>query len=417
VTAAASRRDRLAGLDGLRALAAIAVLTYHVAEWSGFSFAGPVTSALWELKGGVAVFFVISGTVLYLPYARAIRDQEILPDWRKYARRRVVRIIPAYWLALTTFAVGPFSAGVLGPGLWRYYGLSQIYSSDTVLSGLGDAWSLCVEVSFYALLPVFALIAARLARRAGPRLASRAQLALTGLAALLSIALRWRLASSLVAPPQGHGLGLAVALPGFLDWFAIGMGLAVFAAQREAGRALGRPLEALSRRPRTCVVLALVAFAAGIPGQRGDMFLPWYGLMTHLALGIGSSFLVLAAVARHGPGETRSSARLLSGRSLTWLGTISYGIYLWNRIVLQLIDRQPEPRDLTSTMLIWLVVLCATIGLAAASWYLVERPLQRALRAREDRARRGGHTPDLDAGVHSVTERLNSPGVAVDHLA
>ncbi|HJS96196.1 MAG TPA: acyltransferase [Solirubrobacteraceae bacterium] len=413
----ASPRARLAGLDGLRALAAIAVLTYHVAEWSGFSFAGPFASVLWELKGGVAVFFVISGTVLYLPYARAIRDQDALPDWRRYARRRVVRIVPAYWLALTACALGPFSAGVLGPGLWRYYGLSQIYSSDTLLRGLGGAWSLCVEVSFYAVLPVLALIAACLARRAGPRLAPRAQVVLVGAMAVVSIALRWIVAGSLIAPAQGHGLSLTVALPGFLDWFAIGMGLAVFAAQCEAGRACCRPLAALSCRPGACVVLGLLAFIAGVPAQQADMFLPWYGLLTHLALGVGSAFLVLAAIGPPRTRQSRSWAPRLNGRSLTWLGTISYGIYLWNRLVLQLIHRQPEPRGLLGTIVIWLIVMGATIALAAVSWYLVERPLQRALRASENRVRGGGRSPILDAGVQSVTERLNSPGVAVDHLA
>jgi peptidoglycan/LPS O-acetylase OafA/YrhL len=417
VTVAAPRRDRLAGLDGLRALAAIAVLSYHVAEWSAYGFAGRLASLMWELKGGVAVFFVISGTVLYLPYARAIRDQAPLPEWRTYARRRVVRIIPAYWLALTAFAVGPFSAGVLGPGLWRYYGLSQIYSSDALLSGLGGAWSLCVEVSFYALLPVFALAAGRLAHRAEPRLALRAQLALILSAAVVSIVLRGVIAGSLTAAPNGHGLGLIVALPGFLDWFAIGMGLAVFAAEREAGCDGGRPLAVLARRPGVCVLLGVLAFASGIPAQGGDMFLPWYGLWTHVALGVGSGLLVLAAIApqpRRGPG---GYGRLLRGRPLTWLGTISYGIYLWNRVVLQLIHRHAEPRGLPGTLLIWLAVLGGTIALGAASWYLVERPLQRALRARENRATGGGRPPEIDRGVQSLTDGLNPSGVAVDHLA
>ncbi len=417
MTVAASRRDRLAGLDGLRALAAIAVLSYHVAEWSAYGFAGRFASVLWELKGGVAVFFVISGTVLYLPYARAIRDQAPLPDWRTYARRRVVRIIPAYWLALTVFAVGPFSAGVFGGGLWRYYGLSQIYSSDTLLSGLGGAWSLCVEVSFYAMLPVFALAAARLARRAGPRLAPRAQLALFVGAAVVSIAVRGLVAGSLTAAPHGQDLGLTVALPGFLDWFAIGMGLALFAAACESGRAGAGPLRVLLRHPGACVLIAMLAFAAGIPAEGGDMFLPWYGLWTHLALGVGSGLLVLAAIAprpARGPGWY---GRLLRGRQLTWLGTISYGIYLWNRVVLQLIHRHPESRGLPGTMLIWLAVLGGTIAIGAASWYLLERPLQRALRAGKNRARADGRTPEIDGGVQTLTDRLNPSGVAVDHLA
>jgi peptidoglycan/LPS O-acetylase OafA/YrhL len=411
---------RLAGLDGLRAVAAITVLSYHVAEWSRFAFAGRLAPLMWELKGGVAIFFVISGAVLYVPYARAIRDRETLPDWRRYARRRAVRILPAYWIALTVVAIGPFSAGVLGHDLWSYYGLSQIYSPDTSLSGLGGAWSLCVEVSFYALLPLFARLAARLARRADPRAALRAQLALIGLCGLASIALRGALAGSLTASIHDHGVTLMTALPGFLDWFAIGMGLAVLAAEWEAGRARGGLVGALARRPGWCAVLALIAFGWGVHAQGGDMFLPWYGLDTHLALGAGSGLLVLAAIA---PQSARGPAiwlRLLRGRYLTWIGTISYGIYLWNRVGLQLLSRQPEARTLSSTILIWVAVLAWALLLGAASWYLIERPAQRVLRARERRSpvpSRVGHTPESEGVVQSVADGLNPAGVAVDHLA
>ncbi len=94
-------RTKLDGFDGLRALAALSVVSYHVALSSKFAHAGSLAPLLWELKGGVAIFFVISGVLLYLPYARAIRDRSALPDWRVYARRRGVRILPAYWVALT----------------------------------------------------------------------------------------------------------------------------------------------------------------------------------------------------------------------------------------------------------------------------------------------------------------------------
>ena len=143
-------RRKLDGFDGLRSLAALSVVTYHVALSGAFAHAGSLAPILWELKGGVAIFFVISGALLYLPYARAIGDRATLPDWRTYAGRRAVRILPAYWVALTVVAIGPFGAGVFGPDAGSYYGLSQIYSPQTVLGGLGVAWSLCVEVSFYA---------------------------------------------------------------------------------------------------------------------------------------------------------------------------------------------------------------------------------------------------------------------------
>ena len=78
-------RAKLDGFDGLRALAALTVLTYHVALSRAFSPAGSLAPLLWELKGGVAIFFVISGALLYLPYARAIGDRDAGPGWRAYA--------------------------------------------------------------------------------------------------------------------------------------------------------------------------------------------------------------------------------------------------------------------------------------------------------------------------------------------
>ena len=99
-----------------------------------------------------------------------------------------------------------------------------------------------------------------LAGRARPYAALRVQLALIALTGLVSIVLRVALAGSLTGPMSNRGLTLMVALPGFLDWFAIGMGLAVLAAAREAGRAPVRPLIALSERPWWCAALALLAF-------------------------------------------------------------------------------------------------------------------------------------------------------------
>lgn len=417
MTRVTARTDRLPGLDGLRAIAAVTVLSFHVAMWSRFAFAGPFASAFWELKGGVAIFFVISGAVLYLPFARAIRDREALPRWRGYARRRAVRILPAYWVVLTVFAVGPFGAGVFGPNVSTYYGLSQIYDSGTFFTGLPVAWSLCVEVSFYALLPLFAHAARRVAGRAGPRGAVRAQLFLIATAGLVSLVIRGALAGSLTGSPHGHGLVLTVALPGFMDWFAIGMALAVLVADWEVGGGAARAVAALGRRTGWCAVLALGAFCAGVPAQRANAFLPWCGLVTHVALGLGSGLLVLAAIAPGREGGRASSVRFLRSPWLAWLGTISYGIYLWHLVVLELISRQPHPRTLAAAILLWLAVLVGAVVLGAASWYLVERPLQRALRARENKPRGGGRAPEIDGGVQSLAEGLNPSGVAVDHLA
>jgi len=422
VSAAANTRretsvDGIDGFDGLRALAALSVVTYHVALSGEFTQGGTLAPLLWELKGGVAIFFVISGALLYLPFARAIRDRSGLPDWRRYAGRRGVRILPAYWVALTAVAIGPFAAGVFGADVWSYYGLSQIYNPSTVFGGLGVAWSLCVEVTFYALLPVFAWLAARSAGRAGTRGRVGLQLAWIAGAGVGSLVLRGELAGSLIAPFYDQGRTLMVTLPGLLDWFAIGMALAVLRAELEAGRACRSPLAALGRRPATCVLLAFAAFMLAMPEQHGDIFLPWYGLETHLAIGVGAGLLVLAVIVPGAAAARRWPLRVLGSSLVAWLGTISYGIYLWHLPALELIERAllPHPASATiaSLALVWFAVVAAAVALGAASYYLVERPARGLLRRHERPGRPGrdGETvqPSLDS--------LNSAGVAVDHLA
>ena len=409
--------EKLDGFDGLRAVAALTVVTYHVALSGEFLHAGSLAQLLWELKGGVAIFFVISGALLYLPFARSIRDRAELPDWRRYGRRRAVRILPAYWVALTAVAIGPFAAGVFGSHAWSYYGLSQIYDPQTVLGGLGVAWSLCVEVSFYAVLPVFAWLVARMAGRTSTRGRVGVQLAWIGLAALGSLMLRGELAGSLSAPFYDHGQTLMVTLPGLLDWFAIGMALAVLRAELEVGRASRFPLAALGRRPGACVLLAFAAFVLAVPEQHGDIFLPWYGLETHLAIGVGAGLLVLAVIV---PGESAVRAwplRVLGSRVAAWLGTISYGIYLWHFPALELIERavlpHPASASVASLALVWLAVASAAVVLGAASYYLVERPARGLLRRRES----DGRPSRNDETVQPRLDSLNSAGVAADHLA
>lgn len=411
----------LPGFDGLRAIAALTVLSYHVALRDGLTQAHWFAPALWELKAGVAIFFVISGALLYLPYARALSDGRDLPDWRSYACRRAVRILPAYWVAVTAVGVAPLHAGVFGPNAWRYYGLSQIYAPQTLLGGVGVAWSLCVEVTFYLALPLIAASAARLARRRSVGGAAGGQLALIAAIGVGSLALRGALGGSLTAPASGV---IAVTLPGMLDWFAIGMSLAVLRATLEAGGAVIGPIGHLARRRGRCLLLAVAAFLAALVTQGSDAFLPWYGLVPHLAIGVGCGLLVLAVMIPDPGGRRAGPLRVLDHPLLAWVGVVSYGVYLWQLPALELIAPHllpPAPSgSLDQAALTWLAVTAASLLLGAASWYLIERPAQR-FSASRSRARKGQEAPgrvcDTDSGVHSTLDPLNSSGVAVDHLA
>ena len=148
-------------LDPVRAIAALMVVATHVASWAGLTRTPGVVAAIGaRLDVGVTVFFVLSGFLLYRPFVRARLLGRTAPSAGAYAWRRVLRIVPAYWVALA------LSALVLGMAeVWRspltYFGFAQIYG-DGVLGGLPQAWTLCVEVTFYVFLPVWALALRRL---------------------------------------------------------------------------------------------------------------------------------------------------------------------------------------------------------------------------------------------------------------
>ena len=372
-------------LDSLRAVAALAVVLTHTAFVSGAIFTSSFKGILAHLNIGVTLFFLISGFVLYRPFVAA-REQGAAPPsvWR-YARRRLLRIAPAYWLALTALAVFPGLYGVFSGNWWVYYGLLQPYPIFTagadclkVVQGCGIAqtWSLSIEVAFYAVLPLYALGAARLTARCSPRVGRRRDLALLGALGVASAVLRiWVLDEPRVTWMYGTVLGH------FL-WFAMGMGLAVAS------------VAVLSRRDDVRVVgfvrdHAGVLWAAGgggflllclrlLPESASPYDLTTFEqVLEHVGFGLIVLALMLPAVFGHdAAGPVR---RLLGTPALRWLGEISYGIFLWHLTVMfELADHgAADWLPGNPFVSLTLVTLAVTIPLAAASYYLLERPLMR----------------------------------------
>ena len=134
-------------VDSLRAIAALSVLVYHTG-YATSAIRQPVYGAFIErLNVGVTLFFVISGFLLYRPFVAARLLGAPSSRLRDYARRRLLRIVPAYWLALTVLAIYPGLSGVFTNHWWIYYGFLQIYNDGTVLQGIGPAWTLCIEIT------------------------------------------------------------------------------------------------------------------------------------------------------------------------------------------------------------------------------------------------------------------------------
>src|SRR5437763_2343988 len=169
-----ARAARFPLFDSLRALAALSVLGFPAVYTSRLIVAGFHAPGLdryvAHLDVGVTIFFLISGFLLYRPFARARLEGEPMPSAGAYAWRRLLRIVPAYWLALTVLGIW-----LSFPGLFqfhnaiRYYGFAQIYRGDTSLGGIGQAWTLCVAATFYVMLPVYALALRPLSARSPRR--------------------------------------------------------------------------------------------------------------------------------------------------------------------------------------------------------------------------------------------------------
>lgn len=191
---------RLAALDGIRALAALAVLVYHVAVETGAALHDGFLGALLS-RGDVAVpvFFTLSGFLLYLPHARAVIEGTAAPRAGAYLLRRALRILPAYWLVVAVALPLWSPEHVTDAATWlKLLLLVHVYDPAPWWSGLGPAglaqmWSLCVETAFYLVLPLLAAALAWFAARKGADPGRRARRLLTALAAISALSYLWTL--------------------------------------------------------------------------------------------------------------------------------------------------------------------------------------------------------------------------------
>jgi peptidoglycan/LPS O-acetylase OafA/YrhL len=370
-----ARADRFPLFDALRALAALSVLTYHV-SYGGFNGLHPPWRDLAShLDVGVTIFFVISGFLLYRPFVLARLRGDPMPRAGAYAWRRFLRIVPAYWVALTVVALWLGYSYVFTPtGILTYYGFAQSHSSADSVRGIGQAWTLGVEICFYALLPLWALALRRIARAArGRQLASEA----IGLVLLVTVSVGYQLWVSHVITPQTP-LAYTKWLPAFLDQFAIGMALAVASAAYQTAERTRRMPRVLRQVSSGGWVLAAVMYwALCIKVGRGSLETTARDPLLHHSLyslvGLG-----VVAPAVLFPAGRGFAGRVLRSRALLLLGLWSYGIYLYHvavvtKLVSPMLDLLPSGAVWRNVGL-WIPTFAGSVALAAASYYLVERP-------------------------------------------
>ena len=174
-------------LDGLRSLALLLVLAHHAfaiymmtthrlgtqhlpEDWDLIATRSPLVNWALHMAFGVPIFFTISGFVLAMPFARTILDGSRMPSIRLYFMRRLIRLEPPYFISMTV-------AFLLLLAPWRnsyrmvwitwhvfraHYVASIAYLHAFIYGGPswinGIAWTLEVEIQFYLLMPVLALL-------------------------------------------------------------------------------------------------------------------------------------------------------------------------------------------------------------------------------------------------------------------
>ena len=366
-------------MDGYRAVAALAVLLAHVALLSGIvrtnTTFGPYLA---RADVGVSVFFLLSGFLLYRPFVAARLAGRPSGSLGGYVRRRALRILPAYWFALTIVAFVLKAPGFESPhSIPAHYLLLHPYDVDQVTGGpIQQSWTLATEVAFYVFLPVWAWLLARRDRTPSRQI----RVEVIGLVALWSAAIGLKLAV-VIQGTDTERFGLyGTWLPFRLDEFALGMGLAVASVwiTHRAGPAPGvdedggRHPRLLGHRGRCCSgsrarSSTSIRCRSSRPARPSSP-----GCSTR-----SSRCSCCSRQCSARPTGARSAA-IFSSRIMIWLGLVSYGIYIWHEAWQdKWLEHTGDPMFGSPFWPMLGVTLVLTLASAAISWYLVEKPALR----------------------------------------
>jgi peptidoglycan/LPS O-acetylase OafA/YrhL len=336
-------------LDGLRAIAVIAVIVYHLnSEWLPGGYLG------------VDLFFVLSG-FLITSLLLIERDTTGRLDLGKFWTRRIRRLLPASLVVLLTVIVVMAIYGNIveqaarrGEALsalayvtnWQFILSGQSYFEGFIgVSPLRHYWSLAIEEQFYFLWPLSLYIALRF----------RARRWLWGVAAFIVIASGFLMA---VVYSPANASRSYFGTDTRIHQILIGCLLAaLFRSQ------MNQQLTSTLRR-----ILPIATAGLLVAFLTLDATSPAY------YMGGAVFFALLVAVMILGLESDSAIRRVLSWRPIVWIGTISYGLYLWHWPLIQWVNADTVGYD---GVLLDVTRVAATLIAATASYYLLEQPIRR----------------------------------------
>ncbi|CAN5548312.1 acyltransferase family protein [soil metagenome] len=379
-----SRLPYLPGLDGLRAIAVVAVMVYHANHnW---------------LKGGylgVEVFFVISGYLITLLLIGE-HERSGTVNLGQFWKRRFRRLLPALYTVLALVAVyvtamyisrreeirGDFVAAVTYVSNWYQIVVGQGYGAGEKFVPLRHLWSLAVEEQFYLVWPLVMLALLRRSRGRLPSIGLRLMLTSITIAVVVA-AVYVPGATAATCNVEGFRNGWATVAGKcinvnetlYLGSFSRAGGLLLGAGFAMLWRPLAVVRGPLRDKGRRLDVLAVIGLAAlGFVMWtmwlfEGQVYNPALFRGGFLLTGVATLFVIAAAT--H---QGAVAGDLLGNPVFLWIGTRSYGLYLFHWPIYQIIRKQANIQLSVGQLVLALAI---TIPITEASYRFIESPIRR----------------------------------------
>ena len=361
------QKSTIASLDGVRAIACLSVITFHLSLittrdlplWNTAKMPQLLSAVAFTGDTGVTLFFLLSGFLLFLPYAKALLfENASWPSMRLFYLRRVLRILPAYYVTLFLIIL-LYHPEYLHfnhlPALGFFLTLFMDSTSLTYKQINGPFWSLAVEWQFYLLLPLLALGIGLFVRRGS---VTRRMITLV---CCLGVVAAWGIFSRYEGLYLTQHPSVTLHLPRsvfnvvlfftygpqingqhgkFLEDFAIGMLLStcyILTRSLSPESRFHLFIRRISPVLLLCGVLWLVSMAAWKYNQSHlhtwtiyDPLLNYYDYLGEFCFAVGYGLCVAAILF-----GTTSIKRFFEWTPLRWIGLISYGLYMWHLLLLQ----------------------------------------------------------------------------------
>jgi peptidoglycan/LPS O-acetylase OafA/YrhL len=387
-------------LDGVRAIACFGVISYHIHYFISHVFdlnaifglfAAAVAMAGWS---GVTLFFVLSGFLLFMPYAKALLFAQRWPSARSFYLRRALRILPGYYIALSLLILlahpqylQPDHLGDLG----LFVTLLMDSTRQTYQQINGPFWTLAIEWQYYMLLPLFALGIGLLVRR-GKTSVQRCWFLVACLLGLVIWGLVTRFvgiyytahpSETILVPRRVLNvfLLLTYGVSGkYYEDFAVGMLLSTLYIASHNATPTSKISQFFSRYDSWfwgAGILLLFFMAVWSVFPALSFLGPLIGAHALLTeLGYATGFAACIAALLFGAEERK---RLFDWAPLRWLGGISYSLYIWHLPILLffmsvLLDKLPGLHFFATYVLYWLCVAVLIVPFSYLFYCFVEAP-------------------------------------------